>query len=50
MPLFNGHLAPVVSSYEHVLDQTEMNRASTAAARVAATQQWERERGAAPRT
>lgn len=50
MPRFTGQLAPVVTSYDHVIAQTEANRASTAAARAAATEQWERERGAAPRT
>ena len=46
IPRFTGHLAPVMASYNHVLDQTDDNRAATTAARSAATAQWERERGA----
>jgi limonene 1,2-monooxygenase len=50
MPHFTGHLAPVLRSYSHVLGETDANRQSTAAARVAAEQQWQREREAsAPR-
>ncbi|HVV08251.1 MAG TPA: LLM class flavin-dependent oxidoreductase [Amycolatopsis sp.] len=47
IPRFNGHLGPVLGSYNHVLDETESNRSSTAAARVAAQEQWKREREAA---
>jgi limonene 1,2-monooxygenase len=47
MPRFNGHLGQVLGSYNHVLDETESNRSSTAAARVAAQEQWKREREAA---
>lgn len=46
IPRYDGHLAPVLSSYEHVLADTEANRSSTAAARLAAQQQWQREREA----
>lgn len=46
MPRFNGTLGSVQRSYEHVLDETETNRASTAAARTAAQNQWNRERQA----
>ncbi|MDT7708889.1 MAG: limonene 1,2-monooxygenase [Pseudonocardiales bacterium] len=45
IPRFTGHLAPVMASYDHVLDQTDNNRAATTAARSAAAAQWERERG-----
>ncbi|MFC4948719.1 LLM class flavin-dependent oxidoreductase [Pseudonocardia sp. GCM10023141] len=45
IPQFNGHLAPVMKSYEHVLAETEANRAATTAARSAATAQWQHERG-----
>ncbi|MTD17095.1 LLM class flavin-dependent oxidoreductase [Nakamurella sp. YIM 132087] len=44
MPRFNGHLAPVLSSYQHVIDETEESKAATAAARVQAEAQWKRER------
>ncbi|GAA3523082.1 LLM class flavin-dependent oxidoreductase [Amycolatopsis ultiminotia] len=47
IPHFNGSLRPVRSSYEHVLAETEANRSSTAAARTAAQEQWQKERGAA---
>jgi limonene 1,2-monooxygenase len=50
IPRFNGHLAPVLNSYEHVLGETEANRSSTAAARAAAVEQWKREREAARTT
>jgi limonene 1,2-monooxygenase len=46
MPHFTGHLAPVLRSHAHVLGETVANRQSTAAARVAAEQQWQREREA----
>jgi limonene 1,2-monooxygenase len=46
IPRFTGHLAPVLGSYEHVLNQTDSNRSATAAARVAASEQWKREREA----
>jgi limonene 1,2-monooxygenase len=45
IPLFNGHLRQVVASYDHVIGETDSNRASTAAARAAAEAQWQRERG-----
>ena len=45
IPRFTGHLAPVLRSYEHVLGETDANRAATTAARTAARDQWERERG-----
>jgi limonene 1,2-monooxygenase len=50
IPRFNGHLGPVMNSYRHVLDETEANRSSTAAARAAAQEQWKREREAARTT
>jgi limonene 1,2-monooxygenase len=50
IPRFNGHLGPVMNSYQHVLDETEANRSSTAAARAAAQEQWKREREAARTT
>jgi limonene 1,2-monooxygenase len=43
MPRFTGHLEPVMGSYRHVLAQTDANRSATAAARVAAAEQWQRE-------
>lgn len=46
MPRFTGHLDPVLRSHAHVLEETEANRQSTAAARAAAEQQWQRERDA----
>lgn len=46
IPRFTGHLTPVLRSYDHVLEQTDANRAATTAARSAAREQWERERGA----
>ncbi|HZZ47077.1 MAG TPA: LLM class flavin-dependent oxidoreductase, partial [Pseudonocardia sp.] len=45
IPRFTGHIEPVLRSYDHVLAQTDSNRAATTAARSAATAQWERERG-----
>jgi limonene 1,2-monooxygenase len=47
MPHFDGTLAPVVTSYDHVVSESHSNRSATAAARVAATAQWNREREAA---
>jgi limonene 1,2-monooxygenase len=44
MPRFNGHLTPVVTSYDHVVGASDANRAATSAARDAAAQQWQRER------
>lgn len=44
MPHFTGQLQPVVASYDHVIGETDSNRSSTAAARAAAQDQWERER------
>jgi limonene 1,2-monooxygenase len=46
MPRFTGILEPVLRSHAHVLGETQANRQSTAAARVAAEQQWQRERDA----
>ena len=45
MPRLTGQLGPVTRSYDHVLGETAANRSSTAAARVAAEAQWQRERG-----
>ena len=47
IPRFTGHLDPVLSSYHHVLDETDANRAATTAARAAARDQYDRERGTA---
>jgi limonene 1,2-monooxygenase len=47
-PRFNGGLAPVVDSYERVINVADENRSATSAARLAATEQWERERSSAP--
>jgi limonene 1,2-monooxygenase len=47
IPRFDGTLTPVLSSYEHVLSNSDSNRSATAAARVAASEQWKREREAA---
>jgi limonene 1,2-monooxygenase len=46
MPRFDGTLAPVLASYEHVLAQSDDNRAATTAARAQAAEQWKRERAA----
>jgi limonene 1,2-monooxygenase len=44
MPRFTGQLGPVTRSYGHVLEETEANQSSTAAARAAAEAQWQSER------
>lgn len=44
MPRFTGAIDPVMRSYDHVLGESEGNRAATTAARAAASAQWERER------
>ncbi|OLT16158.1 monooxygenase [Pseudonocardia sp. CNS-139] len=47
VPRFDGSLGSVLTSYEHVLGESDANRAATAAARTAASEQWKREREAA---
>jgi limonene 1,2-monooxygenase len=49
IPRFDEQLAPVQASYERVVDAAEDNKNATAAARLAAQDQWERERGGAER-
>ena len=49
IPLFDEQLVPVQASYERVVDAAEDNKNATAAARLAAQDQWERERGGAER-
>jgi limonene 1,2-monooxygenase len=44
IPHFTGQIEPIMASYDRVMGASEDNRASTAAARVAAQQQWEKER------
>jgi limonene 1,2-monooxygenase len=44
IPRFTGQLESVQASYDRVMGAAEDNRSSTTAARVAATEQWERER------
>lgn len=44
IPRFNGQMAPVRTSYDLVVGASEENRSATAAARVAAQAQWDRER------
>jgi limonene 1,2-monooxygenase len=46
MPRFDGSIGTVLASHERVLGETENNRAATTAARAAARDQWQRERGA----
>ncbi|WP_218610111.1 LLM class flavin-dependent oxidoreductase [Pseudonocardia sp. KRD291] len=46
IPRFDGTLTPALKSYEHVLSKSDSNRSATAAARVAAGEQWKREREA----
>ena len=48
IPRFTGTLGAVQASYDRVMGAAEDNRDSTTAARVAATEQWERERQAKP--
>jgi limonene 1,2-monooxygenase len=49
IPLFDEQLVPVQASHERVVDAAEDNKNATAAARLAAQDQWERERGGAER-
>jgi len=49
IPRFDEQLVPVQASYERVVDAAEDNKNATAAARLAAQDQWERERGGAER-
>lgn len=49
-PHFDGTLAPVLTSYEHVVGRSDENRSATAAARVAAQEQWQRDRASADAT
>lgn len=44
IPRFDGQMAPVRTSYDLVVGASEENRSATAAARVAAQAQWDRER------
>lgn len=44
IPRFTGHLDRIMDSYDHVLAETDTNRAATTAARAAAKAQWEQER------
>jgi limonene 1,2-monooxygenase len=44
IPRFTGQLDSIVSSYDRVMGASDDNRSSTAAARVQAQEQWERER------
>ena len=46
MPHFTGALGPVMASYDYVVGEKEKNRSETMAARVAAKDQFERERSA----
>lgn len=48
IPHFDGQLAPVLDSYERVVGASEENRNATAAARLAAQEQWRRERSKGP--
>lgn len=47
IPRFDGQMAPVRTSYDLVVGASEENRSATAAARVAAQAQWDRERSGA---
>jgi limonene 1,2-monooxygenase len=47
-PRFDGTLRPVTTSYDRVVGASEDNRNATAAARLAAQDQWQKERGGAP--
>jgi limonene 1,2-monooxygenase len=47
-PRFDGQLLPVTRSYDMVVGAADDNRNATAAARLAAQDQWERERSQAP--
>jgi len=44
IPHFDGQLEPVVKSYDRVVGASEDNKNATAAARLAASDQWQRER------
>jgi limonene 1,2-monooxygenase len=44
VPRFNGQLGPVRASYDRVVGAADDNKAATAAARVQAQEQWDRER------
>jgi limonene 1,2-monooxygenase len=44
IPHFDGQLEPVVRSYDRVVGASEDNKNATAAARLAASDQWQRER------
>lgn len=48
IPRFDGMLAPVRASYDRVVGASEDNKNATAAARLAAQDQWQKERGQAP--
>jgi limonene 1,2-monooxygenase len=45
MPRFTGQMAPVIDSYNRVVAASDDNKNATAAARLAAQDQWQRERG-----
>jgi len=47
IPRLDGQIDPVRASYEHVVGAAEDNKNATAAARLAAQDQWRRERGGA---
>lgn len=47
IPRFDGQMAPVRTSYDLVVGASDENRSATAAARVAAQAQWDRERSGA---
>jgi limonene 1,2-monooxygenase len=49
IPRFDDQLEPVRASHRRVVDAAEDNKNATAAARLAAQDQWERERGGAER-
>lgn len=49
-PRFDGTLKPVLTSYDRVVAASDDNRNATAAARLAAQDQWQRERGQASST
>jgi limonene 1,2-monooxygenase len=49
IPRLDGQIEPVRASYEHVVGAAEDNKNATAAARLAAQDQWQRERGGAER-
>ncbi len=47
IPRFDGQIGPVQTSYDLVVGASDANRSATAAARVAAQEQWDRERAGA---